>query len=106
LVTRGGATDDFAVGGGALGIPARRRAVDLPGACVAAPWLLEPDAAAGSAALARALGELPALRAAAAGAAGDVRVRRGWDAAAQAIERLALAAAAAARPLQTATLRG
>ncbi len=91
LVTRGGATDDFTAGAGAIGIPAVRRAIDLPGAHVGQPWLLEPDADCAADALVTALVDLPDLTAAARAQAPAIRATHSWDGAALAIERLAQA---------------
>lgn len=92
LVTRGGATDDFSVGDGAIGIPAARRALDLPGAHQGQPWVLEPDAVRGAELLIETLKDLPARREEARAAAVDVRATFTWEAAAAAVERLAFAA--------------
>lgn len=89
MVTRGGSTDDFATGEGTIGLSASRRAIDLPGAHLGQPWVLEPDAARAGELLAQSLQNLPRLRAAAQAAAGTVRSTFSWDAAAIAVERLA-----------------
>jgi glycosyltransferase involved in cell wall biosynthesis len=89
LVTRGGATDDFAGGPGTVGIAAPRRPVDLPGAHLGRPWVLEPDPASLGAALDGALAGLAELRREAVAEAAAVRARFGWAQAAQRLERLA-----------------
>lgn len=94
LITRGGATDDFAGGGGAVTLPATRRAVALRGAHQGQPWLLEPDAEAAGSALTAALRDLPALTAAARAQAAAVRAAHTWEAAAAAIEQMAIGARA------------
>lgn len=94
VVTRGGSTDDFCSDGVSLGVHAERRVVDLPGAHVGRPWVLEPDPAALSAVMQTALQELPARRAAARVASAAVRSEFSWDAAAAEIERLAFSALA------------
>ncbi len=96
LVTRGGSTDDFAVGPGCVGIPAIRRSIELPGAHQGQPWLLEPDAEAASGLLVQCLQQLPALRQAAMAEASSVRATFSWDAAAEAIEAMATGTASAA----------
>lgn len=95
LVTRGGATDDFAAGEGTVGLRAARRAIELPGAFVGQPWLLEPDAEAAGTALRQSLADLPALAAAARAQAAAVRAAHGWDRAAAALEALARTPASA-----------
>lgn len=96
LVTRGGSTDDFAVGPGCVGIPSVRRQIDLPGAHQGQPWLLEPDGEAASGLLVQCLQQLPALQKAAVAEAPSVRATFSWDAAAAAIEAMALAVATSA----------
>lgn len=93
LATGGGATDAMMAGPGAARIPSVRRSVDLPGAHVAAPWVLEPSADDASRLLIEALDELPALQHAARAFAPRVRDAYTWDAAAGALEELAFAAA-------------
>lgn len=94
LVTRGGSTDDFAVGDGAIGIPSARRALELPGAHQGQPWVLEPDALRGGELLAQTIADLPNQKALARAASADVRATSTWDAAAEAVERIAVGAAA------------
>jgi glycosyltransferase involved in cell wall biosynthesis len=93
LATAGGATEALLAGPAASRIPSARRAVDLPGAHAAPPWVLEPDAGAAGQLLVRALADLPALRADARAFAPAVRAAYSWDAAAASLEQLAFAAA-------------
>ena len=97
LVTSGGATDDFAFGRGCVGIPSTRRAIELGGAHMGEPWLLEPDGEAASALLAQCIQQLQQLKAAAREEAPAVRAAHTWEAAAEAIERLALGEQSTAR---------
>jgi glycosyltransferase involved in cell wall biosynthesis len=106
LATAGGATDQLMHGPGAFPIAAERRAVELPGPHVSAPWVLEPSSEATVTALVDVLGDLDGHRRAAHAAAGGVRDAFSWDAAAQAIERLAAnepAPDGAAEPVVVAT---
>ncbi len=97
LVTRGGATDDFCQGPGAVRLPSARRIVELNGSHVSMPWVLEPDAAEAGRILRQSLHDLPALKAAARAEAASVRARWTWDAAAAAIAEQAHAAAAVSK---------
>lgn len=93
VVTAGGATDDFAWGGGCLRVAATRRDIDLPEPCLSQPWVLEPDPASLGAALARAVRERRELRRAAVAAAPSIAVRSSWDQAAATLETMARRAA-------------
>ena len=99
LVTQGGATDDFATGEGCVGIPSTRRAIALPGAHKGQPWLLEPDGEAACRLLVESLQNLPGLKAAAQRAAAQVRMTHTWDAAAAAIEAMAMGNVPVAEPV-------
>jgi glycosyltransferase involved in cell wall biosynthesis len=92
LATADGATDPLMIGPGALRLPAAPRPIDLPGAHVGAPWVLEPDAAATGRMLGEALANLPTLRREARAFAPTVRAAYRWDQAAAAIERMATSA--------------
>lgn len=92
LATAGGATDQLMLGPGATTFAAERRAVELPEPCVAAPWVLEPNAPAVAAALAAALADLDARRRAARDEAARVRAAFPWQAAALRLEALAVLA--------------
>jgi glycosyltransferase involved in cell wall biosynthesis len=94
LATMGGATDAMMVGPGATKLPSVARAVDLPAAHLSQPWILEPDAAACTAALLDALGTLPERRRAARVFARSVRTAYTWDSAAQSLEAMVFAATA------------
>jgi len=89
LATGGGAADALLHGPGATSIPAQRRTVDLPGAHVASPWVLEPSAADAGRLLIEALVHRTERRRDAMAAAAGVRQAFTWDGAAAAIERLA-----------------
>ena len=99
LVTRGGSTDDFATGEGTVGIPSVRRAIELNGAHLGQPWVLEPNAGRAGELLEQSLRTLPQLRASARQAAASVQRTFSWDAAAIAIERWAAAKAPLAAPV-------
>lgn len=92
LATAGGATDALMVGPGAIKIPSTRRSLDLPGAHVGAPWVVEPSPDDTTRLLQEALADLPALQAKARAFAPSVRTAYTWDAAAAAIEQLAFTA--------------
>ncbi|MCA8954243.1 MAG: glycosyltransferase family 4 protein, partial [Planctomycetes bacterium] len=89
LATAGGATEAFLNGPGATRIPSTRRAIELPGAHVGQPWVLEPDADAAVRLLMAALADLPALAVSARRAVAAVRSTFSWDAAAARLEALA-----------------
>jgi len=89
LATSGGATDPLMEGPGAHKLPSARRSVELSGAHVSAPWVVEPDPEATADELARVLADLPAQRSAALGMAPAVRAAFTWDAAAVSIEQFA-----------------
>lgn len=76
-------------GAGARLVDATRRALELPGAFLSQPWVLEPDAAGAAAQLQQTLAALEQERAAARARASDVRQTSCWSAAAAAIEALA-----------------
>ncbi len=91
LATAGGATEQLLAGPGAIKIPSTRRALELPTPHVSLPWILEPAADEAARLLVETLADLPARRAAAQKFAGSVRSAFTWDAAAEAIEQLAVA---------------
>ena len=92
LATAGGATDPLMAGIDDQRIPSLRRDVELPGAHVSQPWILEPSADDAAALLVTTLQELPQRQAAAVRFAAAVRAAYTWDAAAVALEQLAAAA--------------
>ncbi len=98
VVTCGGSTDDFCTGPGTVGIEAARRTVELPGAHVGRPWVLEPDAGDVRAAIRSALANLPDLQRAARDESAAVRAHYTWTAAAAALEDLAMASHAGCVP--------
>lgn len=98
IASSGGAADELLVGPGALGIPAQRADVDLPGAHVAQPWVVEPTPELVETSLLAALTQLAELRRAARSHATSVRARFSWQTAAESIERIAFAAARGQRP--------
>lgn len=95
VTTEGGSTEDFCDGEAVFKIPSTRRPIELPQPHEAAPFVLEPDAAAIAALARRAL--QPGVRALAVGEADAVRQHFTWDAAATSIERLAREASVRAR---------
>lgn len=90
IATGGGAADALLHGPGAARIPSQRRAVDVPGAHIGSPWVLEPSGADAGLLLVDALAHLAERRRAARGAAAAIRQAFTWERAAEAIERLAL----------------
>ena len=92
LATAGGATDALMVGPGAVPIPSARRAVELPGAHMGAPFVLEPSPEDTTRLLLESLANLPKLRTEARAFAASVRAAYSWDAAAASLEQLAFAA--------------
>lgn len=89
IATAGGATEATMTGPGAFRIPSQRRELELPGAHVSAPWVLEPSGEATARLLIEALTDLPARQAAAQGFAPAVRSAFSWSSAAESIERMA-----------------
>jgi len=89
IATKGGPTDVFMVGDSAHQIEAERRPVDLTGAHVSAPWVLEPSAEATGEALCEVLISLPEQARMGLAAAPSVRAAFTWDSAAQSIEAMA-----------------
>lgn len=87
LATAGGSTDDFH--DPALGIPAVRRYVDLPGPHEGRPHVLEPDAEQCAVIFADRIARLPELQARCRADAEDLRARHTWDQAAAVIAKLA-----------------
>ena len=102
LATAGGATDALMVGPGAIKIPSARRSLELPGAHVGTPWVVEPSPDDTARRLPEALADLPALQAKARAFAPSVRAAYTWDAAAAAIEQLAFTAMGKRRLANTA----
>ena len=92
LATAGGATEALLAGPGAWKIPSARRAVELPNAHVASPWVLEPSPDDTTRLLLETLADLPARQRAARAFAPSVRAAYTWDAAAASVEKLAFAA--------------
>jgi glycosyltransferase involved in cell wall biosynthesis len=97
IATGLGATEAFLTGPGAHRIPARRRNVDLPGAHLGTPWVLEPEVPAGAQLLGQVLDDLAAERRAARSIAAAVRTAFSWSAAAALVEQLANEATAGRR---------
>lgn len=91
IATAGGATDHLMAGPGATRIPSARRELELPGAHVSQPWILEPSPEAAGELLATALRDLPTQRTAAVAFADKVRSAFPWDAAAESLVKLATA---------------
>ena len=96
VATADGATELASAGAGVRGIRAAHRPLELSGAHVSQPWVLEPDTAAAAKQLQGALSNLPQERASARALSTSVRDMFSWDAAAAAIEALASDAAAPA----------
>ncbi len=94
IATGGGATDQLMEGPGASRIEAERRDLELPGAHVGQPWILEPSAASAGAQLSAVLRDAAGERQRARSAASRVREVFRWDAAAARIEALARGEAA------------
>jgi glycosyltransferase involved in cell wall biosynthesis len=92
IATGGGAADALLHGPGAVTIPSQRRPLDLPGAHIGSPWVLEPSAADAGRLLIDTLTHRAERREQARGSAAAMRQEFAWDRAAEAIERLALAA--------------
>ncbi|MBL8728459.1 MAG: glycosyltransferase family 4 protein [Planctomycetes bacterium] len=92
VATGGGAADALLQGPGAVCIPSQRRHVDLPGAHIGAPWVVEPSAAEAGALLVDTLVHRAERRREAQASAAEVRRAFAWERAAEAVERLALAA--------------
>lgn len=89
LATEGGAADALLHGPGAVPIASERRPVDLPGAHVGEPWVLEPSADEAGRLLAETLAHRDERRREARATAATARAAFAWDAAAAAIGRLA-----------------
>jgi glycosyltransferase involved in cell wall biosynthesis len=89
VATEGGAADALLQGPGAVRIPSQRRTVDLPGAHVAPPWVLEPSGAHTGQLLVDTLRHLGERRRAAVASAAGIRQSFAWERAAEAIEQLA-----------------
>ncbi|MCR9246678.1 MAG: glycosyltransferase family 4 protein [bacterium] len=92
IATADGATEQLMSGPGAYRIRSARRPVDLPGAHVGQPWVLEPDPAEAARLLVDTLRDLPARTAAARQHAATMQQRFSWCAAAERLEELAFAA--------------
>lgn len=89
IATHGGGAQALLTGPGAYGIDAARRSVELPGAHVGAPWVLEPSAQHATRLLRETLDDLSARRTAATQFASSVRAAFDWDAAAAQLEQMA-----------------
>lgn len=89
IATSGGATEPLMAGAGAFRIRSERRSLDLPGAHVAQPWILEPDPDSAAEELDRVLGTIADERQIAKGLAPAVREAFTWNAAAAMLEELA-----------------
>ena len=89
LATGGGATDILMQGPGATKLTADRRAVDMPGAHISMPWVLEPDGVAAGEDLCSVLADLPEQQRAARQVAPAMREAFTWDHAAMEIEECA-----------------
>lgn len=88
IATNGGPTDVFMVGDSAHQVVADRRSVDLTGAHVSAPWVLEPSAEAAGEALCDVLANLPEQARLGRAAAASVQAAFTWDSAAESIEAM------------------
>lgn len=89
VVTAGGAADGMTTGVSAHRVSSQRREIELSGAHVASPWVLEPDVAGVAQALTAVLGDLPAQRDQAVRESQALRQTFSWQRAADAIERFA-----------------
>jgi glycosyltransferase involved in cell wall biosynthesis len=89
LATRGGATDGFMVGPSAHRIASDRRSVELPGAHVSEPWVLEPQADSAGELLCKVLDNLPEQQRQARAFAETIHAAYTWDSAAESLEVLA-----------------
>lgn len=89
LATRGGATDVFMVGPSAHRIGAERRSVELPGAHVSMPWVLEPSAKITGELLCEVLTDLQEQQQLARSVAPSVQTAFTWDSAAESLEAMA-----------------
>ncbi|MCK5944546.1 MAG: glycosyltransferase [Planctomycetes bacterium] len=89
IATKGGASDALLEGPGTARISAERRGLELPGAHVAHPWILEPDAASAAEELGNMLAGIERVRRAARAVAPAVRQVFDWSEAAHAVEQLA-----------------
>lgn len=89
IATGGGATDPLMDGPGAYKVKSSRRPVDLPGAHVAQPWVLEPEADKAGEVLIEVLQDLANAGQQAMQVAPAMREAFRWDASAQQIEQLA-----------------
>jgi glycosyltransferase involved in cell wall biosynthesis len=94
IATRGGATEAFMVGPSAHRIESERRGVELPGAHVSAPWVLEPSAKITGELLCEVLADLPEQQRLARSLGLSVQAAFTWDSAAESIEMMANEAAA------------
>ncbi len=92
IATAGGACDVLLTGPGAQLIPSARREVELPGAHVSAPWVLEPSVADAARLLRETLDQLPRHRRDARRVAPALRCAFSWDAAAAGVEQIAFTA--------------
>lgn len=101
IATKGGATDVFMAGDSAHQIEACRRSVDLTGAHVSAPWVLEPSAEAAGEALCDVLADLPVQSQLGRSMAQSVQQAFTWDMAAESIEAMTIEAAASRGPTNT-----
>lgn len=89
IVTHGGAADQLMDGPSAHRIESNRCSVELPGAYIATPWVLEPDVAQSGELLTQVLQELPTESRRALRLAPAMRAAFTWDSAAQSLEALA-----------------
>lgn len=89
IATAGGATEHLMAGPGASKIPSARRELDLPGAHVSQPWILEPSPEATGDLLAAVLRDRANARAAAVAFAPGVQTAFPWAAAAESLVQLA-----------------
>jgi len=90
LATAGGATEALMAGPGARRIASLRRDLELPGAHLGQPWVLDPCAETAAKLLIDTLQDLPTHRNAALGFAASVREAFSWSSAAESIERMAV----------------
>lgn len=89
IATGGGATVPLMDGPGAHAIDSKRRPVELPGAHIAMPWVLEPDVEQCGELLMQVLQDLPTESLRALRLAPAMRAAFTWDSAAQSLEALA-----------------
>ncbi|MFT4512165.1 MAG: glycosyltransferase involved in cell wall biosynthesis [Planctomycetota bacterium] len=89
IATGGGATDALMEGLGTHKIESSRRPVDIPGAHIARPWVLEPEAKQSGELLTQVLQDLPKESLDALRLAPAMRAAFTWDSAAQSLEAFA-----------------